>query len=271
MHGDFYSDEKMHYLHISGRVIHNLDGNYVFTLLFLDDTQHTQLRRSYEYMFRLASHELKSPLACIIGSAECAEDHIRAGSIVGLKTCLDMIERNAWAMEEMIQRYLNLSRIESGEIVPRPGDMRLSDDVLNPLMIEFKAILQSKAMTLAYEFPQGDHEPHVYADAELVTIVVRNLVSNAMKYGNAGSVIGVELRAGDEGVEVAVENEGPNIPELQLRKLFQKFVRLEATQGSKGAGLGLYNARKLVELWGGSIRAESGKGKTRFVFTIPEG
>jgi signal transduction histidine kinase len=138
-------------------------------------------------------------------------------------------------------------------------------------MTEFKTVLQSKTMTLAYDFREWDLEPHVYADAELVTIVLRNLVSNAMKYGNEGSSIRIELRAADDGVEIGVENAGPNIPELQLRQLFQKFVRLEATQGSKGAGLGLYNARKLVELWGGAIRAESGEGKTRFVFTIPEG
>ncbi|MBN2308497.1 MAG: HAMP domain-containing histidine kinase [Candidatus Hydrogenedentes bacterium] len=270
VHGDFGTDGGAHHLHISGRAIRNYTGELVFTLLFLDDTEHTQLRRLYEYMFRLANHELKSPLACILGATEFAEEHVAAESLAGVKTCLDMIHRNAVVMEEMIQRYLTLSRIESGHVTLEPDDVVFSADVLNPITRELRPALLAKGMDVAFEAAGPSREPVIVADREALAVVIRNLLSNAIKYGTPKTVVRVVLRMSKDGPEIGVENEGDNIPETQLKRLFQKFVRLEATQGAKGAGLGLYNARRMVEFWGGTIRAESAEGRTAFIFTIPQ-
>ncbi|MCH7990213.1 MAG: sensor histidine kinase [Planctomycetes bacterium] len=99
-------------------------------------------------------------------------------------------------------------------------------------------------------------------------IVLRNLLTNAVKYGDPKTVIEVELEVSGEERSISVTNAGPNIPEQNLKKLFQKFVRLDAAQGTRGSELGLYNARKIVELWGGTIRVESSENHTRFVFTL---
>ncbi len=269
LNGDFRRGAKNHHLHISGRAIRNLDGSMVFTLLFLDDTEHTQLRRLYEYMFRLANHELKGPLACIVGATEYAEEHVKAGSMEDVRTCLEMIDRNAHVVEEMIERYLNLSLIESGSFKIELSDVLISDDVLNPVVAELQPALRAKEMTVEFECLDMDLEPHVPADDDKTAIVLRNLLSNAVKYGAPNTPIRVTLRGTEEGFELAVENEGPNIPESQLNQLFRKFVRLDATQGTKGSGLGLYNARRIVELWEGAIRVESSSDRTRFTFTLP--
>lgn len=268
--GDFKRGTQTHHLHISGRAIHNRDGAMVFSLLFQDDTQHTQIRRVYEYMFRLANHELKSPLTCILGAVEYAEDHVAAGNLDGVRTCLEMIERNGRSMEDMLARYLNLSRIESGILRVVPADLRISEDVLNPLTREFHPALQRKGMAIDFECRDPGHEPTVYADAEMVEIVLRNLISNAIKYGRPNTTIRIVMTPAEEGFEIAVENEGPNIPAPYLNKLFDKFIRLDSTQGTKGSGLGLYNSRKVVELWGGNIWVESDEKTTRFTFTVPE-
>jgi signal transduction histidine kinase len=270
IHDDYTRGHEDHHLHISGRVVRDFDGKLTFILLFLDDTWLTNLRRAYEYMFRLANHELKSPLTCILGAAEYAGNYVASGSVDGVRTSLEMIQRNALVMDEMITRYLNLSRIESGNIRLTPSEFMFSADVLNPLTSELQPALMARQMSVDLVCSGCDHEPPLLADRESLTIVVRNLLSNAIKYGTPETRIVVELARGDEDVEVSVENDGPNIPEYQLKRLFHKFVRLEATQGSKGAGLGLYNARKLVELWGGAIRVTSHGSKTRFSFTVPE-
>ncbi|MBI5093120.1 MAG: HAMP domain-containing histidine kinase [Candidatus Hydrogenedentes bacterium] len=267
--GDFRRGSQLHHLHISGRVIQNSDGEQDFTLLFLDDTEHTQLRRLYEYMFRLANHEIKSPLACILGALEYAEEHAAAGNLEGVKTSLEMIRNNAHATEDMLNRYLNLSRIESGILTIVPSDIRIFEDVINPLAGEFQPRLQRKGMRLTFNCPNLAEEPTITADPEKVEIVLRNLISNALKYGHPNTSITVVLRSAQDGFEITVENEGPNIPQSHLDKLFEKFVRLDSTQGTKGSGLGLYNSRKVVELWGGRIWVESDSAKTRFTFTLP--
>ncbi len=270
VHEDFKSPSGMVHLHISGRAARYFNGAIAFTLLFLDDTEHTRLRRTYELMFRLANHELKSPLACILGATEFAEEHIVNGNLDGIKMCIGMIERNARSMEEMLRRYLNLSRIESGNLHITPRELLLSEVVLEPLLSEFRPMLLQRGMNVSFSC-EPEPEPPVYGDPEALEIALRNLLSNAIKYGNPGSIIKISLtRAGEGNLAVSVENEGPTIPKEQLDKLFDRFVRLEATQGTKGAGLGLYNARKVVELWGGTIRVESSDSHVRFIFTVPE-
>lgn len=267
--GDVFLDEEPHHLRISGQAIRNLDGRMSFTLLILDDTEPTRRRRLYEYMFRLANHELNGPLSAIIGAVDFAQEHVQTGNLEGIGYCLEMISRNAEVIDEMIQRYLNLSRIESGLIAISPVDMLISKTVLEPMLAQMEPFLSKKSMSVQFECRGCDHEPKVHADPEKVEIVLRNLLSNAIKYGTAYTPIQVYLRPTGEDAEITVENQGPTIPEDQLNKLFERFVRLEATQGAKGSGLGLYNARKVVELWGGRISVTSDRDATRFTFTLP--
>ncbi len=266
---DVVIEDDTHHLRISGQAIDNLVGDRSFTLLVLDDTELTHRRRMYEYMFRLANHEIKGPLSSIMGAVEYAEDHLRRGSLEGIQYCLEMITRNTQVIEEMIERYLNLSRIESGQIQIIPTDIRVFPMVLKPILEQMEPHLKKKHMMVQFECRGFDHEPLVHADPEKVAIVLRNLLSNAVKYGTAYTPIEVFIRPGEGEAEICVENQGPNIPEDSMTKLFERFVRLEATQGTKGSGLGLYNARKVVEMWGGRIGVASTERATRFNFTLP--
>lgn len=270
LNGDFSSNGEKRHLRISGQSIRNVNGDVTHTLLFLDDTVHTQLRRSYEYMFRLANHEIKGPLAVVLGATEHAHEHVESGNKEGVLSCLAMIERNARAIEEMIVRYLNLSRIESGMMPVHNEDLMLSTDVIHPLLAETQMALAKKGMRIQFDCVGLDREPLIHGSRELLEIVLRNLLSNAVKYGDENSTIELAMTKQGNDCVVSVENAGPNIPKENLSRLFQRFVRLDATQGTKGSGLGLYNARKLVEMWGGLILVESAERVTRFVFTIPQ-
>ncbi len=270
--GDFMVGETNHHLHISGRILGGHSAtDVVYSLLFLDDTEHTELRRLYEYMFRLANHELKGPLACVIGAVDYAGEHVAAGNLDGVQTCLEMIQRNASLLDEMITRYLNLSRIESGSISLTPDRLLLSVEVLNPVVADMQPALHRKRMHVRLEDGPDGEEPELWADSEKLEIVVRNLISNAIKYGEADSDILVTITMEPECARIAVTNRGPDIPESDYAKLFEKFVRLESGAGTKGAGLGLYNARSIVKFWGGTMDVHSGDGQTSFSFTVPNG
>jgi len=270
LNGDFYRGEEKRHLRISGQAIQNIDADDTFTLLFLDDSTQTELRRVYEYMFRLANHEIKGPLSVITGAVEHAQEQLATGSREELNACLAMIERNALAIDEMVMRYLNLSQIESGAIHLRWESLVFSNDVLAAIRAELQLALAKKDMTLVFEPDNHNDEPAISAPREQLLIVVSNLLSNAVKYGDAGTTIRVGMVCDENRAMIYVENEGPNIPRQYLSQLFQRFMRLEATQGTKGSGLGLYNARKLVELWGGTISVRSEQHATRFDFTIPK-
>ena len=210
--GDVFVGDIAHHIRISGQAIRNVDGETSYTLLILDDTEHTHLRRMYEYMFRLANHELKGPLASIMGAAEFAEQHAREGNMDGVKASLDMIMRNAEVIDEMIVRYLNLSRIESGLIRINASNILVSEDVLRPILNQMKPALAKRSMEVEFECRGFDHEPMVYADAEKVDIVLRYLLSNALKYGTPSTAIEVYAHPAEGSVAISVENQGPTFP-----------------------------------------------------------
>lgn len=269
--GDFLVGDANFHLHISGRILSGHSGEVIYSLLFLDETEHTELRRLYEYMFRLANHELKGPLTCVIGAVDYAQEHVVAGNLDGVQTCLEMIERNATLLDEMITRYLNLSRIESGSISLTPDRLLLSEEVLNPVVADMQPALHRKRMHVRFEGGPDEEEPELWADSEKLEIVVRNLLSNAIKYGDADTDIRVSMTTEPNCTRIAVANHGPEIPEADYPKLFEKFVRLESGAGTKGAGLGLYNSSKIVQFWGGELDVRSGQGETSFSFTVPNG
>jgi signal transduction histidine kinase len=268
--GDFENNGGKRHLRISGQAIRNVDGDYTHTLLFLDDTAQTTLRRSYEYMFRLANHEIKSPLSVVLAAAEQAEEYVQANNQEGANSCLAMIDSNARAIEDMITRYLNLSRIESGAMPMHNVELVFSTDVLDPLVADMGISLTKRDMRVEFTYDEDEEEPTIIASRELLEIVMRNLISNAAKYGDKSTIINVIMARQEDDLLVTVENNGPTIPKEYLNKLFQRFMRLDAAQGAKGSGLGLYNARKLVEMWGGTIAVETGEQVTRFMFTLPK-
>jgi signal transduction histidine kinase len=117
-------------------------------------------------------------------------------------------------------------------------------------------------------------EPHLraWADADRIHQVLGNLVSNALKYGDPGGEIVIEVVRRDRELEVTVTNTGPEIPQDELPRLFDRFVRTREARASKqpGLGLGLYISKGLIEAHGGRMWAESTRARTSVHFTVPE-
>jgi signal transduction histidine kinase len=225
--------------------------------------------RNYMETLGFVSHELKAPL----GSATLGLYSVKDGFLGPLgeeqKRVLGSVGQNLDFLNEMVKHYLNLSRLEKGELNVRKAWIRLKDEVVDPALETLSAALERKAMSIENNLAPG---LRVYADRDLLRIVYDNLLSNAVKYGREDGWIrlGADLRSGS--IELTVENAGEGIPREQVDRLFRKFSRLTHVEETrqKGTGLGLFICKAIVEQHGGSIGVDSEEGRwTRFALKLP--
>jgi len=228
-----------------------------------------QLNRNYMDMLGFVAHELKNPLNSVIFSAAALRDGYLGPLGEKPKQAADRIVRNAKYLEEMIANYLNLSRIEKGEMTATFQPVDLRSDVVEPILAQVRPQLDEAGMRVEARVPEGIR---LEADPSLLRIVLDNLLTNAAKYGREGGRVEIAAEATDDAVTLAVTNEGEGIQPENLPKLFGKFVRLDqpATKARKGTGLGLFICREIIEKHRGRIWAESQPGQwARFAFTVP--
>jgi signal transduction histidine kinase len=225
--------------------------------------------RSYMEMLGFVSHELKAPL----GAATLGLYSVRDGFLGSLNEAqgkvLASVGQNLDFLNEMVRRYLDLSRLEKGEVQVRKAWVRLRDEVVEPVLETLAAAIERRGLQVENGLAPG---LRVYADRDLLRIVYDNLLSNAVKYGREDGYVrlGAELKAGM--IELSVENAGEGIPRDQVGRLFKKFSRLALMEetGQRGTGLGLFICRAIVEQHGGTIGVDSEEGRwTRFAFTLP--
>lgn len=229
-----------------------------------------KLNKSYMDMLSFVTHELKTPIANSSMSAHAVLQHIFGSLTPMQEKMVGLICRNLDQSMAMIKNYLDLSRIEKDELSFTPLLIRLGPEVVEPALTELSALLSAHGIRV--ESSLGD-DAALEADAELLRVVYRNLLSNACKYGRAGGLI--RLRLFDEGDRYRFEvwNEGPGVPQRQMDRLFEKFSRIhEAQRGAtKGTGLGLFICRTIVTRHGGKIWVEGQEGEwINFIFELPK-
>jgi signal transduction histidine kinase len=181
------------------------------------------------------------------------------------------MERNINYILSMSEKYLHYPKLDAGKITLSRRTCEILPEVIeHALEGEQKQIL-SRSMKVNIIGQKLLTRLTMFVDPEMMWVVFSNLISNAVRYGREGGVIQVGFKKTAEEYEFSVLNEGEGIPAEMLSAVFQKFVRLDGKSGSpRGAGLGLFNAKEIVELHGGSIRAESEQGKwANFVITFP--
>jgi len=213
----------------------------------------------------VVSHELRSPLSAIAGWVRVARSGKADAAM--MERALETIERSVQTQAQLIEDLLDVSRIVSGKlrISPRPVD--LAPIVETALETARPAVLSKE---LALHASLDSDAGIVHADRTRIEQIVWNLISNAIKFTRKGGRIGVVLRRAGSRVELSVTDSGIGIAPEKLPYVFERFWQ-ENTGGPRettGLGLGLSICRSLVELHGGTIRAESagiGKGAT---FTV---
>jgi signal transduction histidine kinase len=181
---------------------------------------------------------------------------------------LERIQQNGRHLLGLINAVLDLSKIEAGQLTLAPADYSLRELALG-VASATEALAAEKKLALEVDVPAD--LPHGWGDERRLTQVLINLVGNAIKFTDAGSV-GIRASVEDGGFLVAVSDSGVGIAEGDRERIFEEFQQIDSSSTRKkgGTGLGLAIARRIVELHGGRIWVEStpGQGST-FYFTLP--
>jgi len=224
------------------------------------------------------THEFKSPLGSIKSAVEILLEDAGKKTInrQRLTEFLLMIQNNADRLGLFIQGLLDLSKIEQAQVklFLEPTDLK---ELARKCIQLFKPISEKKGLSVALK---AEDLPMVSCDQEKIQQVISNLLSNALKFTDQGTIL-VQITEEGEEVRIAIQDTGRGIPPKELERIFEKFYQVPMVspnpEGSppfpKGAGLGLSIAKGWVEAHQGRIWAESeglGRG-TRFVFTLPAG
>ncbi|AEI82269.1 signal transduction histidine kinase containing a receiver domain (hybrid) and a PAS sensor domain (plasmid) [Cupriavidus necator N-1] len=202
------------------------------------------------------SHELRSPLNAILGFAQLmASDSLPPTP--SQQASIDQILKAGWHLLELINEVLDLAKIEAGQASLSPEPVSLSDALREcHCMIEQQALKRGIRM----RFPLLDSPCFVRADRTRLKQILVNLLSNAIKYNRDQGTVEVSVTTG-ERVRISVRDTGAGLAPERLAQLFQPFNRLGQEAGpEEGSGIGLVVTKRLVELMGGTIGAESTVG-----------
>lgn len=225
------------------------------------------MNKSYVDLIGFVAHELKGILASAVMNAYAVRDGYLGMINFKQRKALDSVARNLDYLDATVKKFLNLGRVERGELEVHKTSLSLKKDVFDVSIHSLAAISLRKKLNISNEI---DPNLAVQADADLMQIVANNLVSNAIKYSPDAGQISVTARPINGKIEVDVYNDSTPISDEQRARLFQKFSRLDSpeTKKVKGTGLGLYITKQIIERHGGDIRVEPREHGNSFVFQI---
>jgi len=227
--------------------------------------------RAYLEMLGFVTHELKSPLASIVFSIASLRERLLGPLNAEQEAILKACSSSADYLNSTIGNFLDLSRIEEGEMKLKLRTVNLRLEITDPVALRLKDMAADNEMQIRCEIPP---DRTLVCSPDLITSVFQNLVSNAIKYGKHGTdIIISEATSPQAGMrDYTVYNEGPGFTEEERLKLFTKFSRFTAENYStkSGTGLGLFVTKNIVVKHGGVIRAESAPGQwAKFTFSLP--
>ncbi len=222
--------------------------------------------RTKDDFLAMVSHELRTPLTAIMGWTSIVKQ--RRDDDALLTHALDTIERGAAGQARLIDELLDVSRIASGKLTLNAADDVSLTAVVNAALEAVRPSAESKGVAIGLHADAKDDI--VSGDAGRLEQVISNVVSNAVKFTPSGGRIDIAVAAAGDAAEVRIRDTGAGISEDFLPHIFERFEQADTsmTRTHGGLGLGLAIARHLVELHGGTIRAESAGAGRGAAFTI---
>ncbi len=232
--------------------------------VFHDVTELRRVDRVRSDFIANASHELRTPLTAIRGFADTLVNSDLEKEALG--PYLEVIARNSQRMSDLVDDLLQLSRIESGKAAMEETEIDLVR-LCQLLLKDLQPRLRKAELTA--ELHCDDEEVLCWVDRQAVEQVISNLLTNAVRYTNAGGRIDLELNASEERIEIVVRDTGIGIPEADLDRIFERFYRVDAARSRVigSTGLGLSIVKHLMRALGGEGTVESRVGEGS-VFTI---
>ena len=217
------------------------------------------------------SHELRGPLNSVIGLSRLLTEAPDGELGEQQRHQVSLIAASGETLRALVDELLDVAKAEAGQLVPQPAEVDVGL-VLAQLEAVIRPSLPHPRVELLFPGPAG--LPALVTDETMLIRILRNLISNSVKFTEAGHVR-IEVAGPEPGAErvaIAVEDTGIGIPEAEHERIFEEFyqVRGPHQRGKAGTGLGLPYARRLTELLGGSLTVDSEPGAgTRMTVTLP--
>ncbi len=226
-----------------------------------------EIDRAKTIFFSNISHEFRTPLTLFLGPLE---DLLNDQDIHGAKKeKVEVAFRNALRMQKMVNLLLDFSKIEAGRMDANFSPVDIVTFTTD-LASNFRSAIEKAGMKLNV-LTEDIPEP-VYVDVNMWEKIVLNLLSNAFKYSEAGT-IDLTIKSVDDTVRVSVKDTGVGIPESEIDKIFERFHRVQNVKGrtQEGTGIGLAMVKELVKLHNGTIEVKSKVGEgSEFTVSIPQ-
>jgi signal transduction histidine kinase len=241
------------------------------TAMLVDKTaQLEELNNTKDKFFSIIAHDLRSPFNGILGLLNILIEDIQKQDLEKSTVYLRCIKGSAQNTLDLLENLLGWAKSQTGQITFRPEKMSVQKVVMDVVEV-LSGAAKIKNISVFYHQSDAGHM-NVYADPCLITTVLRNLISNAIKFTRVNGQINIHTKTVQQQLEVRVSDNGVGIKEEVLPLLFQLDAKIKTngTENESGTGLGLILCKELVEMHDGQIRADSmeGKGST-FTFSIP--
>ena len=228
-----------------------------------------ELNADKDKFFSIIAHDLRNPFNGILGLSNMLLNTMSRNTFEDSNRMLKQIIVSAQSAYDLLENLLDWSKTQTGRMTFKPKRFYLQELVEEVLEIT-SSISLSKNIDLSYELPQ---ELEVFADRNMIDAVLRNLVINAIKFTRESGSIKISVVRSNDGVEVAVADNGVGIDGDKIHRLFKinEKTSTPGTANERGTGLGLILCKEFISKHGGQIWVESELGKgSCFRFTIPE-
>ncbi len=214
------------------------------------------------------SHELRTPMTSIGGFI----DGILDGTIPRDKQdyYLNIVSGEIRRLSRLVVAMLNMSKIESGSFEMKPSNYDISEQIIH-ILLTFEQKIDEKSIEI--QGLENLNQTYIVADTDMIYQVIYNIFDNAVKFTNEGGYINVSMADLNDKIEVHIKNSGIGIQSEELPKVFERFYKIDKSRSldAKGAGLGLYIVKMMVEMHGGKIWAKSDDDSSaEFIFTLPK-
>jgi signal transduction histidine kinase len=225
--------------------------------------QLSALNEHYLNMLSFVSHELRSPLISILGYSELLRDNILGELNKDQKDAVNVIVKVAKNLIDMVKNYLDLSKIETGQmqLTMKSESTNLLEEIIQPVLQTMREQFVKKNMRIIKDLTL---DIHINVDKELMKIVLTNIFTNAVNYGQDGTDIICTGCCTDDRFICDIQNFGTGVKAENLNFIFDKFTQVHEIQPKdfrRSSGLGLYISKKIITEHGGKIWAESRHGE----------